>query len=559
MKPWFTRNLKRVADERAALACIEGEGWWATDGWTGAHGRLTAEGTIFAGGRAVEVRLVYPELYPLVPCWVEPRDGKTRLSRHQFGGGGSLCLEVGPDNWSPAATGADMLRSAHRLLEGEAAGVEGDVPDGHHEGAVQAFTNGNLRVLLGQGCLARIGAGVSVALTGYRYAHQDNCVPLYLCDDADRLAGREPPPGVADGIPVVVFDLDDPSAGVDTRADLAAHVDIAAVADEALGLFAVARIPGGVRVFHLAFAASETVFECSPVVLSDDAGMRSGRAAGVTGKTVVIVGAGSVGSKVAESVVRAGVRIVGLVDGDVMLPPNIERHALDWRDIGYRKVDALARRLGVIAPSVKVIRRVLNLDWQQSAKNHAATIDLVASADVVVDATGDMGASLLLGAVASSAGRPFVSVQVFEGGLGCLVARSVPGKDATFADGRASFNAWCGQQATPPPPPGHRAYEGINAEGEPVVADDAAVTIAAGLCARVALDILDGAMGGGQPAWLLVGFRQGWVFSGLGSSVLLDVGPATEAPDIDAMAAADPVTANFVLSLFADPDDAAAA
>ena len=35
---------------------------------------------------------------------------------HQFGYGGELCLEWGPDNWHDEITGADILRSAHKLL-----------------------------------------------------------------------------------------------------------------------------------------------------------------------------------------------------------------------------------------------------------------------------------------------------------------------------------------------------------------------------------------------------------------------------------------------------------
>lgn len=558
MTAWFTRNLPRVADERAAIERLEVEGWWTTSRWAILDGRLIVEGALDADGHPVSLRVVYPNEFPLLPCWVEPHDRTTRLSGHQFGAGGSLCLEVGPDNWSPSATGADMLYSARRLLVAEAASEEKTVADGHHEGAVQAFTNG-LRVMLGKGCVARIAAGTSVGLRGYRYTPQDDCFPMYLGDDADEAAGRIPPSGVADNVAVVVFDLADETAVMSSRADLGAHVDIDAVPGASRGLLAIARTPGRLRVFHLVAPTFDQVFEFEPAVLSDDAGLRSGRAGGVAAKGVVIVGAGSVGSKVAESVVRAGVRDIGLIDGDVMLPPNIERHTLDWRDIGYRKVDALARRLHAIAPSTTITRRVLNLDWQQSAKNHATTVALIASADVIVDASGDMGTSLFLGAVASAAGRAFVSVQVFEGGLGCVVARSVPGRDATFADGRAAFNAWCARQATPPPPPGRRAYEGINAEGDPVVADDAAVTMAAGLCSRITLDILDSTVGEDQPAWVLFGFRQGWVFSGAGSSVLLDVGPALAPPDFAAMAAADPATTTFIGSLISGGHDAAAA
>ena len=63
-----------------------------------------------------------------------PQD-PTILSSHQYGRGGELCLEVGPDNWHrDLHTTTDLLRSAHRLLRDEAARRDDDtvvIPSRH--------------------------------------------------------------------------------------------------------------------------------------------------------------------------------------------------------------------------------------------------------------------------------------------------------------------------------------------------------------------------------------------------------------------------------------------
>jgi hypothetical protein len=73
-----------------------------------------------------------------------------------------------------------------------------------------------------------------------------------------------------------------------------------------------------------------------------------------------------------------------------------------------------------------------------------------------------------------------------------------------------------------PPPSGRGRYEALSDEGEPFVADDAAVTCGAAHAALVALEVLKNAVS--QPAWLLIGFRTEWLFAREGRMISLDVG-----------------------------------
>jgi hypothetical protein len=158
------------------------------------------------------------------------------------------------------------------------------------------------------------------------------------------------------------------------------------------------------------------------------------------------------------------------------------------------------------------------------------TTERVVACDLIIDATGDVPSALMLGALAAESKKGFVSIEVFEGGFGCLVARSVPGRDPAYVAGRAAYSAYCEQQNVAPPPSGRHTYDVLTEAGELLVADDDAVFIAAAHAARVALDILDGQIGVQDAAWLLIGFRDGWLFKRHGNTISLDVGPASAAP-----------------------------
>jgi len=109
VKFWWLTGFRRLAEERSAIDALAGEGWFALGDWTLDGYRLAVDGVITARGAEYPVRLIYPDQFPLVPAWVEPRE-EARWSDHQYGEG-VLCLEHRPDNWTAGVRGADMLRS----------------------------------------------------------------------------------------------------------------------------------------------------------------------------------------------------------------------------------------------------------------------------------------------------------------------------------------------------------------------------------------------------------------------------------------------------------------
>jgi molybdopterin/thiamine biosynthesis adenylyltransferase len=551
VKYWWLTDTRRLRAEKTAIERLAAdEGWFKLTRWRLNEFRFSADGVITAAGVDYPVSLIYPDQFPLVPAWVRPQSKDVRWSDHQYGTGGTLCLELRPDNWVPTATGADVLRSAFNLLRTEkplSEGEHGRVASAHRIGAVQTYDWGPTPILIGADCLERLRTRSSEDVHAMRWPPSDDVWPILIFDAVDRAQPQHPPSFDLGTwrleVPVIVAHAEPPTGSPGTRADLAHALGLDLDPERQKGALVVV-VVGAESVTPYHSPDADCTLKTSWVVLPDERGARSGRQPGAGGKKVAVVGMGSVGSKVSEMLLRSGIHNFVLVDGDVFLPANLERHTLDWRDVGHRKVNAVRRRLLHIVPGATVDIVAQNLNWQRSARNHAGDVDRIAACDLIVDATGDTPTAMLLGAIAAENQKPFVSVEVFEGGLGCVIARSIPGRDPAYVEGRSAYSAYCDTRNVAPPPSGRRRYEAVTDDGDPVVADDAAVTIAASHAARVALDILDG-VASADTAWLLIGFKAGWLFTRHGDTIALDVGTPTLHPAADD----DPEIREFALAL----------
>ena len=80
--------------------------------------------------------------------------------------------------------------------------------------------------------------------------------------------------------------------------------------------------------------------------------------AALSGETVSVIGCGSVGSAVADMLVRAGLGRIVLIDPETLAIENVGRHILTARDVGQPKAIALAAHLREINPELAVESRV---------------------------------------------------------------------------------------------------------------------------------------------------------------------------------------------------------
>ncbi len=106
-------------------------------------------------------------------------------------------------------------------------------------------------------------------------------------------------------------------------------------------------------------------------------------------RRVVLVGAGAIGSMLAETLVREGRFSWDIVDDDVLLPHNLARHTLSRCEVGIRKAKALAERLAAVADGTVATGYALNV-LDSAAQEVAAK---VAEADVVVEASASIAAA----------------------------------------------------------------------------------------------------------------------------------------------------------------------
>lgn len=154
---WWVKDPDRLKREVADIDALREQ-----EPWLSAATPRLLKGLKFAfdfdvtvNGETFPFTLEYPAFFPETPPLVIPRDGR-RLSDHQYGAGGELCLEFRSDNWDPSVSGTMVIASTHRLLAGERAADEGRaiVPSAHHASLGQQLRGSHCRFFLTRAFLA---------------------------------------------------------------------------------------------------------------------------------------------------------------------------------------------------------------------------------------------------------------------------------------------------------------------------------------------------------------------------------------------------------------------
>ncbi len=579
---WFLHDIGRLHRERQEFEALQRRAPWMTPpAWRWANGVLEVDLDVRVGEQAYPLKLRYPSAFPACPPSVYPRELEVRWSAHQYGAGGELCLEIGPDNWRPETTGAQMIESAHRLLDAERPGLGAvparEVPSRHRLTPGQELRSVGRRFLLNQGLLDRLarygdGAvlGMDVLLVGHGNARTGVIVGLRQEGETEWRDPTVPQQALArhqyvwSGLAVRVPD-GAPLPSVTSAAGLNA----------ALASLGVPVPEGSLSTcgyeFFLLFGqgvAPTLVWALSPegdVIVHDP--VRAGPSGAarldpgyeeLATRRVGIVGAGSVGSKVATSLARAGVERFLLLDGEVFLPGNLVRHDLDWSSVGGHKVNELAWRLAVVRPGADITIRRTVLTGQEASASVAAALEDLASCDLIIEATADGETFSLVGSHAAARATPMVWAEVLEGGIGGLVARSRPGQEPTPLAMRSRILDWCSGIGEPWDRAGS-GYASIGDDGAPLVADDADVGVIAAHLARLAIDTLLRRTPSDFPhAAYFVGLRRSWIFREPFDTHPVDVGgPSVEPGPAETPEEVVRENTTFLISLLPDQTGAA--
>lgn len=118
--------------------------------------------------------------------------------------------------------------------------------------------------------------------------------------------------------------------------------------------------------------------------------------------SVLLVGAGGLGSPVAFYLAAAGVGRIGLIDADIVGLSNLQRQILHTvPDLGRPKVISAGEKLKALNPD-------LVLELHQELFDTRTAADLVPNYDFVIDCTDNFPARYVINETCLRAGKPFV-------------------------------------------------------------------------------------------------------------------------------------------------------
>ena len=197
-----------------------------------------------------------------------------------------------------------------------------------------------------------------------------------------------------------------------------------------------------------------SIRRCFPVAERQQAQQRRAgwHAAALAERKVTVIGAGSIGSHLADLLHRSGVTDLTVYDFDTLLPGNLSRHAASPAFIGALKTTAVRESARLRTPE-HPIKTASSLGGLSDA------VQLLRDQDLVVDCTGDRLTWQLLLAATEITGRPFLHVAVIGHGQVGRIDICPPlhgakplSESAVRTLNIAAWEAGCGDPISPTPP-----------------------------------------------------------------------------------------------------------
>lgn len=418
-------------------------------------------GAVLHAGETIDVLITLRPRFPFQPPHVTPVSPDAAAWSWHRELDGSLCLIAEDDHdglwWTEAPA---FLEHVAAWFEQAASGWPDDRPDLDLDRYVtpaederlylyddlSQHRNGFVRFRSTQNGTMRIGGGTKPAKPSKHMKDRFG----YVAD----IGEVDVPPRTWDDVSARI----NPNVDLDRR--IRAHsIDIVVLIyrrgeyDGAIVLEVWPTVAGGVAVRRLRSGA-------------DNRAAKTARAGVVApelhGRRVAIVGVGALGSFIADMLVRAGVRHLTLVDGDVVMPGNLIRHLVGPETVGLSKVQAVKRQLvsrhGITANDLATMDEALTSGDE--------AVELLKSHDLVVDATADFATTALLHVVAQTLAKRIITAVIQNDGERFRIdllpplhgADSLPPSTSTTDGSRRDvFEAGCGSPISPTPP--HVAIE----------------------------------------------------------------------------------------------------
>jgi len=171
---------------------------------------------------------------------------------------------------------------------------------------------------------------------------------------------------------------------------------------------------------HEPTISEEEVRRYSRHLVMPEVGMKGQKR--LKGSSVLIVGAGGLGTPAAAYLAAAGIGRIGLVDHDVVETSNLHRQVLySESDVGKNKVETLAARLEQVNPHISLTQHRAKLTSLNALK-------IIKDYDVIIDGSDNLPARYLVNDACAILGRPDIYASVFrlEGQASVFYAKEGP-------------------------------------------------------------------------------------------------------------------------------------
>jgi adenylyltransferase/sulfurtransferase len=124
--------------------------------------------------------------------------------------------------------------------------------------------------------------------------------------------------------------------------------------------------------------------------------------------SVLLIGAGGLGSPTAIYLAAAGVGKIGIIDFDVVDTSNLQRQIIHrMEDVGKPKVESAARSIAQLNPDVKVIGHKTQL-------TSANALDIISQYDVVINGSDNFPTRYLVNDACVILGKKLVDASIFR-------------------------------------------------------------------------------------------------------------------------------------------------
>ena len=529
---WLTRNT-RLTSEKALIADLEASvDWLRVRKWhANADLIMCVDFLVVNGDKEFVFQMIYPSVFPEAPPMIYTED-KSRISLHQYGADGELCLEYRPDNWEPSITGADMISSCQRLLSEERPNKDQilHAHSAHVASLGRDMRSKDFRFLVTENDINALSMLPECKPTPFGL--RDRMVTSTFVPIFSHLGSKEDPVWTSDlvlpkgGTEETGFALR--VAGAENIGKM--KLDELRTFLEGLNLIGLANslldadsfeylLVGDEGNWMLLCIYGETqdrkVIQYTTLQIPSEKQRLPDSFESLEDKKVGIVGCGSVGSKIAASLCRSGIGKFFLIDEDIFFPGNVVRNELDLNDTGTHKAHALRDRLLKINPKADIKALRIALGGQESASSMAGALESLGECDLLIDATAEPTAFNMIASVSTRRKKPMIWVEVFAGGIGGIVARARPDIDPVPLSARAQIEAWCNDQDVDwIRPVDVDRYDGRDGDGTPLIAEDAEISIMAAHAARFASDILARPEVSIFPRSVyIIGFSSDWIFN----------------------------------------------